>query len=127
MEVRLTHSITVNWFTKLPGFRRSPAGLEWALWKRLPAAFGWGIALPTIAGLCYWLYLPADRGWAADGHAMLMIYQLIGLVVFIWSLLLAVAVGCVIVMVMKGPAYVADAYPHPEHDTAGRDEWWNRR
>jgi len=29
------------------------------------------------------------------------------------ALVLTLAIGCAIVMVMKGPAYVADAYPPP--------------
>jgi hypothetical protein len=36
---------------------------------------------------------------------------MVGLVVLHWTLVLTVAIGCVIVMLMKGPAYVADAYP----------------
>ena len=35
----------------------------------------------------------------------------IGVVVLHWTLVLTVAIGAFIVMVMKGPAYVADAYP----------------
>jgi len=36
-----------------------------------------------------------------------------------WTLVLTLAIGCVIVMLMKGPAYVADAYPmeEPPHVT----------
>ena len=104
----------MDWFNKLPGYRRTPAGLEWAIWKRLPAAFGWGTAIPIGVGIVYWLSLPADRSWVEDGAAMLMVYQLIGLAAFIWTLLLTVAIGCIVVMVMKGPAYVADGYAHPE-------------
>jgi hypothetical protein len=35
---------------------------------------------------------------------------MIGLVISIWSLVLTVTIGCVIVWLMKGPAYVADGY-----------------
>lgn len=106
----------MDWFAKLPGHRRTPAGLEWTLWKLLPAAFGWTTVLPAAAGLLYWLSLPAGVAGADDGQAMLVIYQLIGLVTFFWSALITLAFGCLIVMVMKGPAYVADAYHHPERD-----------
>ena len=45
---------------------------------------------------------------------------MVGLVILHWSLVLTLAIGCVIVMVMKGPAYVADAYamdaPRPVSD-----------
>ncbi len=43
---------------------------------------------------------------------------MLGLVMLHWTLVLTLAIGCVIVMLMKGPAYVADAYPmeEPDHD-----------
>ena len=31
-----------------------------------------------------------------------------GVIVFHWTLVITAAIGCVVVMVMKGPAYVAD-------------------
>jgi hypothetical protein len=34
-----------------------------------------------------------------------------------WTFVATVAIGCVIVMVMKGPAFVADPYP-----PVGRDD-----
>ena len=37
-------------------------------------------------------------------------FLMIGLVVFIWTLVLTLTIGCVIVWLMKGPAYVADGY-----------------
>jgi hypothetical protein len=37
-----------------------------------------------------------------------------GAVILHWSLVLTLAFGCVIVRVMKGPGFVADAYPLPE-------------
>ncbi len=44
---------------------------------------------------------------------------MVGIVVLHWTLVLTLAIGCVIVMLMKGPAYVADAYPmeEPPHAT----------
>ena len=44
---------------------------------------------------------------------LLLTYRLIGLVVLHWTLVLTLAIGCAIVIVRKGPAYVADAYPPP--------------
>jgi uncharacterized Tic20 family protein len=70
----------MNPLNQLPGFQRSPPGLEWALLRRLPAIL------------------------------------VIGLVVLHWTLVFTVAIGCVIVWLMKGPAYVADAYPPPERE-----------
>ena len=115
--LRPARMLSLDWFKKLPGYQRSPSGLEWRLWKRLPAAFAWGTALPVMAGLIYWFFgQPAEPTWVEESAAMLTIYKLIGLLIFIWSLLLTVAIGCVLVMVMKGPTYVADAYQGPPAD-----------
>jgi hypothetical protein len=50
---------------------------------------------------------------------------LISLVILHWTVVFTVAIGAFIVMVMKGPAYVADAYPlsdadHPAPDSVHR-------
>ncbi|MEY8879488.1 MAG: hypothetical protein AB9M60_23455 [Leptothrix sp. (in: b-proteobacteria)] len=100
---------------KLPGFQRARHGAEWAIWKRLPAVLAWGTALPlAVAGLVWW-WAPDEPALAAaaDPGRLLLTYQLIGLVLLHWTLVLTVAIGCAIVMLMKGPAYVADAYPPP--------------
>jgi hypothetical protein len=43
---------------------------------------------------------------------------MVGLVILHWALVLTLAIGCVIVMLMKGPAYVADAYAMDEPSPA---------
>ncbi len=105
---------------KLPGFQRSRHGLEWAICRRLPAVWAWGTALPLAVAALLWLWAPS-RGAAApqDADSLLLIYQLVGLVVLHGALVLTVAIGCGIVMLMKGPAYVADAYPPPGRDAQG--------
>jgi hypothetical protein len=102
---------------RLPGFERSRHGLEWAIWKRLPAVLGWGTALPLAVAALLWLLSPGQpEGAPEDGVSLLLIYQLVGLVVLHGTLVLTVAIGCGIVMLMKGPAYVADPYPPPGRD-----------
>ena len=46
---------------------------------------------------------------------------MIGVVVLHWTLVLTLALGCFIVRVMKGPAYVADAYPLPQRPDDNTD------
>jgi hypothetical protein len=107
----------MNWLGKRPGFQRSPHGLEWLLWKRLPAVLGWGTVLPlAVAALVWWLAPPQTALAAVDADRLPLIFQLAGLVVLHWTLVLTVAIGCCIVMLMKGPAYVADPYPPPGRD-----------
>jgi uncharacterized BrkB/YihY/UPF0761 family membrane protein len=97
----------------LPGFQRSPPGREWAVMRRLPAILVIGTVLPIgWALICWWS--ASDPPSAAEERALLLLtYRLIGLVVLHWTLVFTVAIGCVIIWLMKGPAYVADPYPPP--------------
>jgi hypothetical protein len=101
----------MNWLNRLSGFQRSAPGRESVLWRRLPAILGWGTALPAIAALVLWVFSPVDRSQTDDRLLMLFVYQLIGFVVVYWTFVFTLAIGCAIVMIMKGPAYVADRYP----------------
>jgi hypothetical protein len=107
----------VNWLQKLPGFTRSAPGLEWALWKKLPWIALAGTALPLgLVGLA-WLAAPQALTPADERQLTQWLYMAIGVVVLHWTLVLTAAIGCVIVMLMKGPAYVADGLevPHTDH------------
>jgi uncharacterized BrkB/YihY/UPF0761 family membrane protein len=103
----------MNVLKRLPGFRPSPPGLEWALWKRLPAILVLGTALPLGLALAFWWAAPAQPSAAEERDLLLLTYRLIGLVVLHWTLVFTLAIGCAIVLLMKGPAFVADAYPPP--------------
>jgi hypothetical protein len=107
----------MNGLNKLPGFQRSRHGAEWAIWKRLPAVLAWGTAVPLAgAALLWWLAPSQADGAAADAPRLLLSYQLLGLVLLHWTLVVTVAIGCGIVMLMKGPAYVADPYPPADRE-----------
>jgi hypothetical protein len=99
--------------TRLPGHRNAPPGLEWVLWKRLPAILFLGTVLPALLGLGWWWMTPDPPGAHEQRELLWAVYSLIGVVVFHWTMVLTVAIGCIVVMIMKGPAYVADAYPPP--------------
>ena len=107
----------MTWFKRLPGFTRSPAGLETRVLRKLPKVGVFGtllVALPSLA--------VRAANWGDETHATLVhitttdIYVL-GVAVLHWTVVLTVAIYCVIVFVMKGPAYVADAYPLNDSDT----------
>ena len=106
----------MNWLQKLPGHQRSPAGLEWALWRKLPHILLGGTALP-LAALAVVHGVWGDAASAATERMVRMAdFAALAVISLHWSLVLAVAIGCVIVMLMKGPAYVADAYEMPHSD-----------
>jgi xanthine/uracil permease len=97
----------MSWLNKLPNSIRSASGLEWRLWRRLPLILLVGTALPLAAAVA--LHLGTDATNATDARWLqTMDYVVAGVVIFHWTAVLTIAIGCVVVMLMKGPAYVAD-------------------
>ena len=100
----------MNWLKKLTSTQRAASGLEYTLWRKLPLIAAVGTALP-LSGLALVHLLADSEPSAAESRWLQMIdYVVGGVVIFHWSMVLTVAIGCVIVMVMKGPGYVADGY-----------------
>jgi len=100
----------MNWLQKLPHSKRAASGLEWTLWRKLPLIALLGTLLPLLGlGL---VHLLADPQASAAQVRWLQLadYVAWGVLIFHWTMLLTVGIGCVIVMVMKGPGYVADGY-----------------
>lgn len=107
----------MNLFNKLPGFARTPAGFERVILRRLPALLALGTILLCLPAL--FAHASTMTGLAAGPITMIDIYT-IGAVVLHWTIVFTVGVAAFIVMVMKGPAYVADAYPMNELDEPAR-------
>lgn len=101
-------------FNILPGFQKTPPGLERSILRRLPAVLWQGTALLVLCALVAQLW-PWD-GTEAQVYTRTTTLHiwLISLMVLHWTVVLTVAIGAFIVLVMKGPAYVADAYPLEE-------------
>ena len=108
-------SQVMNWFNVLEGSRRSASGLEWKIWRKLPMVFLLGTVLPVLLWTALEFLSPHSRTdqpiWLSTGA-----FVILGAVIFNWTMVLTVAIGCAIVMVMKGPGYVADAYPLSHSD-----------
>ena len=100
----------MDWLRKLPGFQRTPYGLEWRVLRLMPTLGLAGTLLPLLMAGASRLLI--DAGSAAEQARAIQLfdYVMIGLVVFVWTVVLTVSIGCVIVWLMKGPAYVADGY-----------------
>jgi hypothetical protein len=122
-------ALVMNLFNKLPGFVRSAPGLEQLVWRRLPAVLLWGTLLPLLLAVVNrWLAPANPETGVHDGGLLLWDYTMFGVVVLHWSLVLTLALSCFIVRVMKGPAYVADAYALPDRpDDAFDDSAVNHR
>lgn len=100
----------MGWLEKVPNSIRSASGLEWALWRKLPHIALLGTLLPLLGlGIAYVL-TDVDASASAARSLQLARYVVVAVIVFNWTMVLTVAIGCVVVMVMKGPAYQADSY-----------------
>jgi len=100
----------MDWLTKLPGYQRTPYGFEWRLLKMLPRIMLAGTVLPVVMAVAarfVW-----TQGSAAEIERLIQTFDffMIGLAVVVWTAGLTVGIGCIIVWLMKGPAYVADGY-----------------
>ncbi|MGI9135237.1 MAG: hypothetical protein ACR2I0_15050 [Rhodoferax sp.] len=100
----------MNWLRKVPSSVRSASGLEWVLWRKLPWIAAVGSALPLLCLLA--LHALQDRGADSEPARWLQVadYIVAAVVLFHWTMVITVAIGCVIVMIMKGPGYAADSY-----------------
>jgi uncharacterized membrane-anchored protein YitT (DUF2179 family) len=89
---------------------RYPAGLEWTILKTIPKALFGAIFVPVFMSIIVRLY-PISGGVAEVARYQHGIDILaIALCVTALTAIFTLTIGCVIVSVMKGPAYVADAY-----------------
>jgi len=103
----------MNLFNRLPGFPRTPAGKERVVLRWLPRIFLFGSLLLAIPSLLV-------RVFASPDDALLVMttdIYVISLVILHWTVVFTVGIAAFIVMMMKGPAYVADAYPMEEAET----------
>ena len=97
----------MDWFRKLHD-HKYPPGLERRIWRKLPLALIGSIAIP--AGLAIGTRLSPPDGSAyevARTTASVDIFA-IALLLTAVTAVFTVGIGCIVVMIMKGPAYVAD-------------------
>lgn len=113
------------WLEKVPNSIRSASGLEWTLWRKLPLIALLGTLLPLLGLGILYAMTDVDASASAARSLQLARYVVVAVIVFNWTMVLTVAIGCVVVMVMKGPGYQADSYAvshsdqprqHPETD-----------
>ena len=76
-----------------------------------------GTLLPAVSAFVARFLITGSTEAELLRRIQLFDFLMIGLVIFIWTLVLTLVIGCVIVWLMKGPAYVADGYEvsHSDH------------
>lgn len=115
----------MQFFQKLPGSRREPPGLERRIMAKLPLFLAAGTAIPLLCYLIAGLFPPSDL--TAEKYVTGVGIAAIAATLTAWTAAFTIAIGCLIVMIMKGPAYVADRYPlsdaeEPRQKAASADE-----
>ena len=78
--------------------------------RLMPTACLAGTFLPALMSFAARFFITGGSAAEQVRQIQLFDFLMIGLVIFIWTMVLTVTIGCVIVWLMKGPAYVADGY-----------------
>lgn len=107
----------MNAINRIPGFVQTPAGRERDVLRLLPRVLVLGtllLALPSLAARIFF-----GEGDAVEASTRLQTVDILAISILVlhWTLVLTMAIAAFIVMVMKGPAYVADAYPVEDAET----------
>jgi len=110
----------MNLFNRLPGFPRTPAGKERVVLRQLPKVFLLGTLLLAVPSLLARLIASPEDALAV----MTTDIYVIGLIILHWTIVFTVGIAAFIIMMMKGPAYVADAYPLQEAETLEAPPKW---
>jgi formate-dependent nitrite reductase membrane component NrfD len=101
----------MNYLNKLSGHIKYPAGDEWLVLKKIPTLLLVGTLLP--AAIVTYLRLYSELPHA---EVLKYTYLVFGLVFSLWFFIGVLAIACVIILLMKGPAYVADPYELPKEN-----------
>lgn len=87
--------------------------------RLMPTVCVTGTLLSGLMSVAARFLITADNAAELARHIQLFDFVMIGLVIFIWTLAVTVTIGCVIVWLMKGPAYVADGFEVSHSDVPG--------
>lgn len=101
---------------RLPGSHTEPAGMERQVLRRLPLIALAGTAACVAASLLVRLVWWGDSSVETARALQMVDIWVIAAVLLHWVVVATVAIYCFIVFVMKGPAYVADAYELPDEN-----------
>jgi hypothetical protein len=110
----------MNWLRKVEN-RQTPSGMEMRILRRLPVvtlvASLAVLALPVLVRM-----LPIETGLDPVKHARSVDIFAIATGITLLVAAFTVAIGCIIVHIMKGPAYAADSLPVSHADRPARKD-----
>lgn len=90
--------------------RVEPPGLEWQILRKLPRMALAATSIPLL--LAVLARITINEGTAAEIAKQVKTIDIfcIASLITIWTAVLTIAIGCIVVYIMKGPAYAADSY-----------------
>jgi hypothetical protein len=101
----------IDFFKKLPNITQYPVGIEWVLFKKTPLIFIVGTLLILSPALIIYL-----QNTVITALQYKTIYVCLGTMFTFRFFLGVLSIGCFLIVIMKGPGYVADAYSLPTED-----------
>lgn len=96
--------------------RRHPPGLERVILKKIPQALLAGIFIPLFMSGFARLFPSGESAAEIAKYQMSVDILSVSLAFVTFTAAFTVTIGCIIVVLMKGPAYVADAYDLEDAD-----------
>lgn len=110
----------VNLFNKLPGHTKTPAGMERKIMRLLPRVALFGSVVVALPALVVRFLPLSDPDTAGSKLIATVDILCIAVMIVFWIALVTVGIGAFLIMLMKGPAYVADPYALPDADKPGK-------
>ena len=101
--------------------RHYPAGLEWVILKKLPMVLLGGIFIPLFMSIIVRLFPAAESATEIAKQQTSIDILSVALFIVVFISVFTLTIGCVVVVLMKGPGYVADAYKLEDSDRPGPD------
>jgi predicted Na+-dependent transporter len=109
----------VKYLKRLPNSVREKPGLEWKVFRKLPGVTLLGTLVPLVLSLANRIFPPDGTAAQIEKYTSSVDILAIATVVTVWTAVLTVAIACFVVMIMKGHAYVADAYELEDSERPG--------
>lgn len=109
-------------FRRLPGFTKTPAGAERRVLRLLPRALLWGTLILLLPALAMRVGAIWIESWRSEFFSSMTDIYVASLIVLHWTVVVTVGFAAFIIMVMKGPAYIADGYDLEDADRPDEEE-----
>ncbi len=100
----------MKWLNKLPGYQRTPYGFELRVLRLMPQILLASVVLPALSSWIARLTFTEGSASEIEQRVQIFDFVMLGVATFFLTAGLTVGIFCIIVWLMKGPAYVADGY-----------------